>query len=111
MSSAQIATLGAIAGFTIYLGLPIGRLRAPPPQLKTTLNALATGILLFLLWDVLDHAWEPVDKALGQHQIANAVGNGVVLAGSFGLGLLGLVWLDRHSSRRSTPGPGAAAVD
>ncbi len=29
MSSAQIAVLGALAGFTIYLGLPVGRMRAP----------------------------------------------------------------------------------
>jgi hypothetical protein len=31
MSSANITLLGAIAGFTIYLGLPIGRLRSPTP--------------------------------------------------------------------------------
>ena len=111
MSSAQIALLGAIAGFTIYLGLPIGRLRAPLPQLKAGLNALATGILLFLLVDVLDHAWEPVDKALGEHRLASAIGNGLVLAGTFGVGLLGLVWLDRRRSRRAMPvGPGAASV-
>ena len=29
MSSSEILLLGAIAGFTIYLGLPIGRLRNP----------------------------------------------------------------------------------
>ena len=112
MSSAQIAILGAIAGFTIYLGLPIGRLRAPLPQLKTALNAVATGILVFLLWDVLTHAWAPIDKALGHHQISEALGNGLVLAATFGAGLLGLVWVDRRRSRRGpTPArPGAAAV-
>jgi len=45
MSPAQIALLGAIAGFTIYIGLPLGRLRAPMPQLKALLSAIATGIL------------------------------------------------------------------
>ena len=49
MSSAQIALLGAIAGFTIYLGLPIGRLRAPMPRVRAGLNAVAIGILVFLL--------------------------------------------------------------
>jgi ZIP family zinc transporter len=29
------------------------------------LNATAIGILVFLVWDVLAHAWEPVDAALG----------------------------------------------
>lgn len=112
MPSVQVAVLGAVAGFTIFLGLPLGRLRAPLPHLKTTLNALATGILVFLLWDVLDHAWEPVDKALGQHQIGAAVANGAVLAAAFGVGLLGLVWLDRRRSQtRALHGPGAASVE
>jgi ZIP family zinc transporter len=111
MSTAQIALLGAIAGFTIYLGLPIGRLPTARPRLKATLNAIATGILLFLLWDVLDHGWGPVDTALGHHQIGDALANGAVLAGAFGLGLLGLVGWDRRRSGTSRrPGPGAAAV-
>jgi ZIP family zinc transporter len=111
MSSAQIALLGAIAGFTIYLGLPIGRLRAPMPRLKAGLNAVAIGILVFLLWDVLTHAWEPVDEALGHQEIGSALGNGLTLAVCVGVGLLGLVYVDRWSARRAArPGPGAAAV-
>ena len=114
MSPAQIALLGAIAGLTIYIGLPIGRLRAPMPRLKALLNATATGILLFLLWDVLAHAWEPVDTALSQHHISDAVGNGVVLAVTVGAGLLGLVYFDQATARRrpdpAPHGPGAAAV-
>ena len=112
MSAAQIAVLGAIAGFTIYLGLPIGRLRASLPQLKAALNAVATGILVFLLWDVLSHAWAPIDKALAADRIGEAVGNGSVLAATFGAGLLGLVWVDRHGIRASAtpPGPGAASI-
>jgi ZIP family zinc transporter len=112
MSAAQIAVLGAIAGFTIYLGLPIGRLRASLPQLKAALNAVATGILVFLFWDVLSHAWAPIDKALAAHRIGEAVGNGSVLAATFGAGLLGLVWVDRHGirARATPPGPGAASI-
>ncbi|HTI28515.1 MAG TPA: ZIP family metal transporter [Kutzneria sp.] len=111
MSSAQIALLGAIAGFTIYLGLPLGRLRAPMPRLKAGLNAVAIGILVFLLWDVLTHAWEPVDEALGHQEIGPALGNGLALAVCVGLGLLSLVYFDRWTARRAgRPGPGAAAV-
>jgi ZIP family zinc transporter len=111
MSTAQIVLLGAIAGFTIYLGLPIGRLPTSQPRFSTTLNATATGILLFLLWDVLDHGWQPVDAALGHHQLGDALANGAVLAAAFGCGLLGLVGWDRWRSRaRRPPGPGAAAV-
>ena len=47
MSSANIALLGAIAGFTIYLGLPIGRLRKPTPRLRAGLNAHACSTSTF----------------------------------------------------------------
>lgn len=102
MSATQIALLGAIAGLTIFLGLPIGRLRNPAPRLRALLNAAAAGILLFLLWDVLAHAWEPVDAALGKHDYRPAAGNGLVLATGVGTGLLGLVYFDRWVARRGT---------
>ena len=109
MSPAQIALLGAIAGVTIFLGLPLGRLRTTVPRLKALLNAIAIGILLFLFWDVLAHAWEPVDQALGHHEAGEALGNGLVLLVTVGVGLLGMVYFDRLMlRRRPTPGPGAA---
>ncbi|MFE9426252.1 ZIP family metal transporter [Kitasatospora sp. NPDC006697] len=100
MSSGQIALLGAIAGFTIYLGLPIGRLRNPAPRLRAGLNALAIGILLFLVWDVLTHAWEPTDKALGDKHWGTAVAGGLVLAAGLAVGLCGLVYYDRWNARK-----------
>jgi ZIP family zinc transporter len=115
MSSSQITLLGAVAGFTIYLGLPIGRLRSPAPTLRALLNAVATGILIFLLWDVLTHAWEPIDSALSDHRYGSAVGNGTVFFVCFGVGLVALVYFDRYVARRAARargfGPGAAAVD
>jgi ZIP family zinc transporter len=114
MSSAQIALLGAIAGFTIYLGLPVGRLRSPAPRLRAGLNALAIGILIFLVWDVLTHAWEPIDSALSDHDWGTVASGGLVLAAGLTLGLVGLVYYDRWSLRRrpfpsQSQGPGAAA--
>ncbi|NUR99510.1 MAG: ZIP family metal transporter [Kribbellaceae bacterium] len=114
MSSSQVAVLGAIAGFTIYLGLPIGRLRAPAPRLKAGLNAVAIGILVFLFWDVLTHAWEPIDEALAGKHWGTSLGNGLVLAAGLGIGLLGLVYYDRWTARRraaaTSIGPGAAST-
>jgi ZIP family zinc transporter len=118
MSGSQIALLGAIAGFTIYLGLPVGRLHNPAPRLKASLNAVAIGILLFLLWDVLGQAWEPTDAALGDHDWGKAAVAGLVLAVGFAVGLVGLVRYDRWSARRTaalaragkSEGPGAAAA-
>src|SRR4051795_3610930 len=108
MSATKIALLGAIAGFTIFLGLPIGRLRNPAPRMRALLNAGAVGILVFLLWDVLAHAWEPIDGALGEHDYGAAAINGVVLAAGLGTGLLGLVYFDRWVARRAGAAPTAA---
>ena len=64
MTFAATVLLGAIAGFTIYLGLPIARLKNLSPAWQAFLNALATGILVFLLWDILTKAAEPISTAL-----------------------------------------------
>ncbi|NUR63263.1 MAG: zinc permease [Catenulispora sp.] len=112
MSSTQIAILGAIAGFTIYLGLPLGRLRSPMPRLRALLNAVAIGILLFLLFDVLSHAWEPVDGALSDkpHHVGSALGYGLLMAACLGAALCGLTRFDRWVAKRAARGPGAAAA-
>jgi ZIP family zinc transporter len=112
MSSSQIAVLGAIAGFTIYIGLPLGRLSAPMPRLRALLNAVAIGILLFLLFDVLSHAWAPVDSALSDkpHHIGTAIGDGLLMAACLGAAFLGLTKFDRWVAKRAARGPGAAAA-
>lgn len=101
MSSLSVVLLGAVAGLTIFLGLPLGRVKSSTVGLKAALNAIATGILLFLLWDVLSQAWEPVDGALQKHDIGTALLNGVLMAVCIGIGLLSLVYVDRHLRRRA----------
>jgi ZIP family zinc transporter len=116
VSDGEIVLLGAIAGFTIFLGLPIGRLENPMPGLRAFLNALAVGILLFLLWDVLSAGIEPVEKAVvnaSQHSGSwwRVLGYGALLTATVGIGLLSLVYYDRWLHRRSQArpaGPGAA---
>jgi ZIP family zinc transporter len=120
VSGPEIVGLGAIAGFTIYIGLPMGRLRNPASGLRSFLNALAIGVLVFLLWDVLSGAWEPVETALTnakeQHGSWLRFGwYGMTFAGCLAIGLVALVYYDRWLSRRPIPaktafGPGAAAV-
>jgi zinc transporter, ZIP family len=106
----QTMALGAVAGATILLGLPVGRVRATSVTLRAFLNALAVGVLLFLLWDVLAHAWEPVDAALAAPDIGAAIGYAALLLGGLGAGLLGLAAYEdrvaRRTSRRAA-GPGA----
>ena len=67
MSTAQTLLLGAIAGLTIFIGLPMGRMHGLSPQVKSFFTATATGILLFLFWDVLSEAIDPVESALHAH--------------------------------------------
>jgi ZIP family zinc transporter len=118
--------LGFLAGVTILLGLPVGRLRRATPSLKLFLNATAVGVLFFLVWDVLSAAWEPIDAALGTvHDrgsagLGPAAGYGLLFVAGLGVGLLSLVqyerWMGRRISARpatTTPrphGPGAMTV-
>ena len=119
MSTAQILALGAIAGFTIFLGLPFGRVDNADPRLRAALSALAAGILIFLLWDVLTHGVAPVEEALeqaieGQGSWAEFAGFAALLAGGLVAGLMSLVYYERWIKRRrgsNFVGPGAAAVD
>ncbi len=118
MSEWETLVLGFIAGITILLGLPLGRLRAPRPGLRLFLNALAIGILTFLLWDVLVHGWQPVDKALGNlHDnsggIGPVIGYGALFFGGLAVGLMSLVYYERWLDGRGHPqpfGPGAMAA-
>ena len=104
MSLAKTLVLGFIAGVTILLGLPVGRLKRPAPALRMLLNAIAVGVLVFLVWDVLSAAWEPIDGALagfhaGDGGLASAFGYGALFVSGLAVGLLSLVayerWMDR----------------
>jgi len=117
MSQAAIAAIGAAAGFSIFLGLPVARLRSLTPRVQGFLNALATGVLLFLLWDILSKANQPIDAALGRlHQGPAEVRVLATLVALFLLGLAtGLVALTlvnqavmNRLRRQARPGPGAA---
>jgi zinc transporter, ZIP family len=91
--------LGAISGLTILLGLPVARMKGLSEATQGFLNAIATGILLFLFWDVLTGAAEPVEAALeGVHD--GDPGRFFVLLTAYVLGLsVGLLSLVVVSSR------------
>ena len=125
MGLGRTLLLGLIAGGTILLGMPLGRLRRPVPSLRAMLNAIAVGVLLFLVWDVLSAAWEPIDAALasvhdGKGGLGAALGYGILFATGLTVGLLGLVgyerWLARTAaapakvSSERTPGVGPGTM-
>jgi ZIP family zinc transporter len=112
VSGAQILVLGAIAGFTIFLGLPVGRARNLSMPMRAFLNAGAAGILVFLLIEVWEHGFEPIEHAVEDAEWATLVGKGALFVALFALGLVGLVYYDRRlSSAPERPiGPGAATA-
>jgi len=120
VSTTQTILLGAIAGFTIYLGLPLGRVKVASLRTRAFLNAASAGILLFLLFEILAHATEPVEEALkeaadGKAAWGRFAGLGLVYTIGFGAGLLALLYLARLWKRPSPPGqasvgPGAMSV-
>lgn len=117
MSSVQILALGTVAGATIFLGLPLGRLRSADRRLKAALSAVATGILLFLLFDVLSNGVEPVENALSDAQDGGSwlhfTGLAALLAAGVTVGVMSLVYYDRWMKRereRAMLGPGAASA-
>jgi ZIP family zinc transporter len=119
MTTAQTLALGAVAGFTIFLGLPLGRVRSADRRLQAGLSAVACGVLLFLFWDVLSHGVAPVEEALegaveGEGGWGVFVGYAALMAGGLIAGIMSLVYYDRWmKDRRSSSlvGPGAAAID
>jgi ZIP family zinc transporter len=125
MDNVQTLALGFIAGVTILLGLPLGRMRSPrhsrtTPGMRVFLNATSIGILLFIMWDVLTHAWEMIDSTLekvhdGASSAAPVIGLAALLFAGLGVGLLTLAGYERWLVGGQGPipllGPGAMAAD
>jgi ZIP family zinc transporter len=116
MTTLQTVLLGALAGGTIFLGLPLGRMRAPRLRLRAFLNAASAGILLFLFFDILQNATRPLDHAVqrihGVSGLGPAVGLAAVYLTGFGAGMLSLLYLGKYQRARARAGvgPGAMAV-
>ncbi|GCE16013.1 ZIP family metal transporter [Tengunoibacter tsumagoiensis] len=108
MSTGTIILLGAFAGFTIYLGLPLAFLKRAPQRLKTFANMLATGVLVFLFFDVVSKGSEPINSAIetlrDKHTGATTVFAevGLMVLGFF-IGLLGLVYFNSYVIARYKP--------
>ncbi len=100
----QVLILGAFAGLTILLGMPLAIIQKVSLKKKGFLNAFATGILIFLIVDVLSHAWTTTaDAATGAFAGTAPLWVAVVdlgaMLGGIGIGLLGLTWYGRRYMR------------
>jgi ZIP family zinc transporter len=120
---AQLLLLGAIAGFTIFLGLPLAILQNVSPRKKGFLNALSIGILFFLVIDVFSHAWNTATGVAstafaGKGSGVDAAMDLIAVFGGLALGLLGLVAYEAKYMAKAPPivkarldnGPGTAQL-
>ncbi len=106
MNFVQTVILGAIAGLTIYLGLPMGRVTGLPDRLRTFLAMSSAGILIFLFFDIFSQLSSPIEATLTQHKLVEfAPLLGVFIVGFCG-GLLALIAFERRVIR----GSGAQAL-
>jgi len=106
----QTALLGALAGFTIFLSLPVGRLDNLSSRARVALAMFSVGVLAFLFVDVLSHGAGIVEGAVndlkaGGNDWGRAIGLTLLLAGGFTAGTAGLGLLERIMRPRSQARP------
>jgi ZIP family zinc transporter len=118
VSFAETVLLGALAGFTIYLGLPFGRLQIMGTRMRVAVAMFAVGVLAFLFVDVLEHALEIVEKPVeafkdDEQGIGEALGFLALLGAGFAAGTAGLATVERWMRPKGSSHPPMAggAVD
>ena len=112
----QLLILGAFAGLTIFLGLPIAVLQGLSSKAKGFFNAFAIGILIFLIIDVFSHAWQSAldttfSAFVGKSPMIDGATDLLAMFGGLALGLLGLTWYGcRYMSDTPQPIPAGSRV-
>jgi zinc transporter, ZIP family len=111
MSFLETVALGAIAGFTIFLGLPLGRIKRVDDRLRVGLAMFSVGILAFIFMDVTKHGEQILETTVA-HYKAHTTGFGHVLglfallAAGFTVGTAGISAVERRlRARRPAPAP------
>lgn len=109
MGFAETTLLGAIAGFTIYLGLPAGRVQGVDDRVRVALGMLSVGILAFIFVDVVAAGQGIIQAALHNFKdhrssFAHVLGLFALLAVGFTAGTAGISSL-QQSLRRRAPRP------
>jgi ZIP family zinc transporter len=119
VSFAHTVALGALAGFTIYLGLPVGRLQLLSSRARVALAMFSVGVLAFIFVDVLSNGLDIVSSSLGDYKhgtssLGHVVLLVVLLGGGFTAGSAGLAVIERTIrplGARKPPIAGGAVSD
>jgi ZIP family zinc transporter len=112
LSFAETVLLGGLAGFTIYLGLPFGRLQLLGDRTRVGLSMFSVGVLAFLFVDVMEHGFGIVEHAVqgfkdGTNGFGKPLGLVLLLAVGFGAGTAGLAMMNRLRPKGPTRPPAA----
>jgi len=110
VSFAETVLLGALAGFTIFLGLPVGRLQILSSRGRVALAMFAVGVLAFIFVDVLEHGFSIVEGTVEKfhdHEASfwHAAGLALLLGGGFAIGSAGLATAARRMRPKAPPPP------
>lgn len=108
LSFASTVVLGAIAGLTIFLGLPVARMRRVSVRTMSVLNALAIGILVYLIVEIAGGATGQFLSAVHAWRLGGPVLSAIELGALYIAGLLiGLVGLGALSNKVMHHGGGS----
>jgi zinc transporter, ZIP family len=116
MGFAETVALGAIAGLTIFIGLPLGRMHAVDDRVRVCLAMFSVGILAFIFVDVTTHGQEILETALGKYKdhtagLGHVLGLFALLAAGFVTGTAGISAVERRLRSRRNPPPQVAGGD
>ena len=116
MSFSETVLLGALAGFTIYLSLPFGRLQTLSDRAKVGLAMFSVGVLVFLLVDVFEHALGMVEHVVegfadDEASFGKALGYVLLLGGGFTAGSAGLAMIERRLRASQQPPMAGGSTD
>jgi zinc transporter, ZIP family len=115
MSYTETVLLGSIAGSTIYLGLPLGRISRVDDRVRVALAMFSVGILAFIFMDVTKQGQEIIDTALGRFKDHNTgflhvLGLFGLLAAGFTIGTAGISAFERRLRLRAATRPPIAGA-
>jgi zinc transporter, ZIP family len=116
VSFGETVVLGALAGFTIYLGLPFGRIRFVSQRTRVALAMFSVGVLAFLFAEVLVHGIEIIEHRVeelgeGEGSAGSALGLGLLFGGGFVAGTAGLALIEKRMRPPAPPPIAGGATD
>jgi len=116
VSFGETVLLGALAGFTIYLGLPFGRIEFVSQRARVGLAMFSVGVLAFLFAEVFVHGLQIVEHRFDAlHDGNGSLPAGAALALLFGAGFTagtaGLALVEKRMRTAKGPPIAGGATD